>query len=195
MSLVSVPPFVTTHWVKIRPVSLDRIFTSRMIHALVASDSLCFPLILGGPFLHHNRAIVDVFKHSCMIPTFAYDLLNLHVKSCTPAMPFDKDIRVLHANVLTELEARLLSQRALIARTSSPLLTTTAAAVTSRINDLTRAEYLTSLDRKLHSKYSDHFPSALPPAHQLPTDVLYRIRLRDPQKPLPPRSYPCPRKY
>ncbi|THH08960.1 hypothetical protein EW146_g8825 [Bondarzewia mesenterica] len=161
MSPVSVPPFVTTHWVKIRLVSLDRIFTSRMIHALVAPDSLCFPLILGGPFLHHNRAIVNVFKHSCMVPTFAYDLLNLHVKSCTPAMPSDKDIRVLHANVLAELEARLLSQRALIARTSSPLLTTTAAARSLLPTNCPQTSYITYVC-VIHKNPFLHVPTLVP---------------------------------
>jgi hypothetical protein len=44
---------VLSHYVKLACTSLDRVYTSRTVRAIVAPN-LCTPLLLGGPFLKHN---------------------------------------------------------------------------------------------------------------------------------------------
>lgn len=44
-------------------------------------------------------------------------------------------------------------------------------------------------------KFTDRFPADIPHIDDLPTDVLYRVRLKDANQSIQQRSYGCPRKY
>jgi hypothetical protein len=52
------------HYVVIEPTSLDGIFTSHRIHAVIA-PGLCMPIILGLPFLISNNIVCDYTKRTC----------------------------------------------------------------------------------------------------------------------------------
>lgn len=63
-----------SQWVKIRPRSIDGLWTSRTLRAIVASN-LAAPIILGGPFLSVNRLVIDHELRSCVPKDSTIDLL------------------------------------------------------------------------------------------------------------------------
>ena len=74
-----------THYVIIEPTSIDRLFTSHHIHAVIALG-LCMPLILGLPFLTSNKVICNYADRTCLATRIspAYDLLKpLHARVST----------------------------------------------------------------------------------------------------------------
>src|SRR5277367_5933879 len=62
-------------YVKFSATSLDAIWTSCTVHALIA-PGLCTPVILGLPFLCHNSLVMDYDTRSCIDKKTGYDLLN-----------------------------------------------------------------------------------------------------------------------
>ena len=68
-----------THYVIIEPSSVDQLFTSHRIHAVIASG-LCMPLILGLPFLVSNKIVCNYADRTCLATRTspAYDLLKPH---------------------------------------------------------------------------------------------------------------------
>lgn len=66
-----------THFVKLCPSSVDSVFRSCLIHAVVC-PGLCMPLIFGLPFLEVNEIVCDHKRHLCIIQykKLNYNLLN-----------------------------------------------------------------------------------------------------------------------
>jgi hypothetical protein len=56
-------------------------------------------------------------------------------------------------------------------------------------------KHLDRLDKEMRRKYEDRFPDDIPHIDQLPTDVVHRITLKDPNKIIQCRRYNTPRKY
>jgi hypothetical protein len=54
-------PLAMTHYVVLKPMSINRLFVSKPVHAVIAAN-LCVPLILGLPFLTENRISCDYAK-------------------------------------------------------------------------------------------------------------------------------------
>ena len=63
------------HYVKFAVTSLDNVWTSKTIHAIIALG-LCMPVILGLPFLIHNDIITDHMERSCIDKKMGYNFLN-----------------------------------------------------------------------------------------------------------------------
>jgi hypothetical protein len=74
-----------THYVIIEPASLDGIFTSHRIHAVIALG-LCMPIILGLPFLTMNNIVCNYAERTC-IATKCDPPYNLLTKSPKPKTP------------------------------------------------------------------------------------------------------------
>ncbi|KAG3229868.1 hypothetical protein P692DRAFT_20718138, partial [Suillus brevipes Sb2] len=56
-------------------------------------------------------------------------------------------------------------------------------------------EHLERLDKEMRRKYEDRFPDDIPHIDELPTDVVHRIKLKDPNTIIQCRRYNTPRKY
>ena len=54
-----------THYVILEPSSLDGLFSSHLLHAVIA-PGLCMPMILGLPFLTVNKIVCNYAAHQCM---------------------------------------------------------------------------------------------------------------------------------
>ncbi|KAG1880280.1 hypothetical protein C8R48DRAFT_587911, partial [Suillus tomentosus] len=80
------PPFFLHHYVKIKPSSLNGDWTSRTVKAVIAPQ-LCASLLLGGPFLAHNRVVIDHELRTCIAKESLYDLLNPPVPSIPISSP------------------------------------------------------------------------------------------------------------
>ena len=73
------------HFVKFTVTSMDNIWTSKVIHALVASG-LCMPIILGLPFLIHNNIVTNHAECSCVDKKTGYNFLNPALVSPPPPL-------------------------------------------------------------------------------------------------------------
>jgi len=62
-------------YVKFTVTSTDNVWTSKVIHAIVA-PGLCMPVILGLLFLIHNDIVTDHAQCSCIDKKMGYNLLN-----------------------------------------------------------------------------------------------------------------------
>ncbi|EIW74681.1 hypothetical protein CONPUDRAFT_77953 [Coniophora puteana RWD-64-598 SS2] len=83
-----------SHYVFLSPSSLNLHWTSKKLRAIVVDD-LAIPLLLGGPFLSHNRLIIDHELRTCIAKDSTYDILSPPslnhgtVPKCTPPVPVD----------------------------------------------------------------------------------------------------------
>ena len=82
------------HFVKFTVTSTDNVWTSKIIHALVA-PGLCMPIILGLPFLIHNDIITDHAERSCVDKKTGYNFLNPAPIS-PPPPPLGKGTNQVH---------------------------------------------------------------------------------------------------
>jgi hypothetical protein len=71
----SSPQISLMHWVKLKLHDCNNWYSARTVHALVA-PSLCHPIILGLPFLHHNNVTVNVCDGTAIDMTSNFDLLH-----------------------------------------------------------------------------------------------------------------------
>ena len=63
------------HYVKFAVTSVDNVWTSKVIHAIVA-PGLCMPVILGLLFLIDNNIVTDHAQRSCIDKMTGYNILN-----------------------------------------------------------------------------------------------------------------------
>ncbi len=56
-------------------------------------------------------------------------------------------------------------------------------------------EQLKGLDKEMHKKFVDWFPSELPPVDEILMNVYHQFKLHDANKLIVRRQYSCPHKY
>ena len=66
---------VLENFVILNATSIDQVWTSRRVRALIAPD-LCMPIIFGLPFLSHNDIVTDHALRSCIDKKTGYNLIN-----------------------------------------------------------------------------------------------------------------------
>ena len=188
-----------THFVKFKAMSLDRIWTSRTVYAIIA-PGLCMPVIFGLPFLEFNGIVADHSLRACIHKKTGYNLINPVLPS-PPKPPPPK------------LKVALNTNRRLKAQALKELISTfdnkwgnklnphevvkpfdKLKAVKNRICSVINCEILKQKEQLLMSKFSDVF-EPIPHIDKLPTDIEAEIKLIDPNKPIKTRNYPCPHKY
>lgn len=211
-------PHSLSSYVKIRPVSLDGRFSSVPLRAFI-SPSLVTDMILGLPFLHANKLVLDHGLNTCISRTdneLCYDLL--HPDTPVPSRPVPRwksrdtkasEVRAARRNarpavrdvlmgeeLALKLERRLAMNPARGARGCEP--ERIVAALRSRIevlnNTVALKEQLKRMDLEMKKEYADLFPDDIPPVHHLPDQVYHRFRLKDANKVVSRREYSCPRK-
>ncbi|KAG2746933.1 hypothetical protein P692DRAFT_20781250, partial [Suillus brevipes Sb2] len=172
--------FLLSDYVRLACISIDSRFTSRSVRAIVAPN-LCTPLLLGGPFLHHNKIVIDHELRTCTVKDQDYELLNPQ----PPPPKFKKSLK----HILPEYKQ-------LVDDSCEPVNgIDIIAAIRQRITTLASAEQLKLRDAALKVEYEDRFPADIPHNDSLPSDVLFRVRLKDANKLIQQRGYDCPRKY
>ncbi|KIK36858.1 hypothetical protein CY34DRAFT_93677, partial [Suillus luteus UH-Slu-Lm8-n1] len=168
--------FLLSHYVKLSCTSLDQVYTSRTVRAIIAPN-LCTPLLLGGPFLQHNRIVIDHELRTCIVKDTNYDLLQ------------PKNDKVPSPTLLPELKDIVDSECETVTGTNI------VGAIQSRIEELMYQEQLRDLDVKYKKLFEDRFPADIPHNDTMPSDVLFRVNLKDANKIVQLRSYDCPKKY
>lgn len=66
---------VLTEWVKLKLSDPSNFWTSRTVRTIV-TPGLCAPVILGLPFLAHNKIVVDHDKRTAIAKDANFDLLH-----------------------------------------------------------------------------------------------------------------------
>ena len=190
---------ILSHFVKFKATSLDGIWTSRTVYAIIA-PGLCMPIIFGLPFLEFNGIISDHSRRACIHKKTGYNLINPVIpRPLPPPKP--------------KLKEQLKSNRRFKAEALKELINTFDAkwatrlkphesikpfdklkAIKSHICSVINNEILRRKEDLLIKKFSKIF-QPIPHYDNLPTDVEAQIKLIDPSKPIRTRNYPCPRKY
>ena len=138
------------HWVKLALSSWDSLYTSRTVRAFVCPDSLVTPLVLGLPFLSHNRFVIDHELRTCIEKDTGYDIIAdcFPSEPLLPPLPYKSpkarhlEISSIHSIVQHELKAQIAQQQNIAHETTSLPCWVYAAAVCTRIEQLAGAETL-----------------------------------------------------
>jgi hypothetical protein len=193
-------------YVFISPSSLNNAWSSRPIRALVA-PGLCTQILLGLPFLVHNKIVIDHEARTAIDKTCGFDLLNdVHIprpifnKMLSPKEKRLQSFRLIQKHrklLLSELKIRCsnrldhLESNGLFEKIK-PL--NVIAAVKATIESLASLEKLIELETTLKKDYSEIF-QPIPHISDLPMTDLARINLKDIHKTISKRQYSIPRQY
>ena len=102
-----IEPVLLSEYVSLSLSTLDNSWTSKPIIAIIA-PGLCTKVLLGLPFLVHNRIVVDHELPSAIVKDTSVDLLNF-VPAPKKILKIQKspcrkqiEIRLLHRDLLKE---------------------------------------------------------------------------------------------
>lgn len=196
----SISSFSFTEYVHLSPSSVNYDWRSRTIRAIIAPN-LAVPLLLGGPFLSHNCLLIDHEVRTCIDKTSDYDLLNppTRVERIHNPIPSRREILHLRKNVISQLQSVLSTRHDEHEICTISTTPNVGSLLRERISTLAfiekNKEHLERLDSEMRRKFEDRFPDDIPHVDELPTDIVHRIRLKDPNQIIQCRKYNTPRKY
>ena len=187
------------HYVKFAVTSVDNVWTSKVIHAIVA-PGLCMPVILGLPFLIHNNIVTDHAQRSCIDKMTGYNILNpAPVKPPPPPRKRlkeqIKDAKATKKLVLAELEEvcrkRIADKKLTFEEVKD---VDVIAAIRDTIESIALTEQLKAHGDKIKKDFKPIF-EPIPHVDDLSRDYLARIKLKEAERTIINRTYSCPRKY
>jgi len=187
------------HYVKFAVTSTDNVWTSKVIHAIVA-PGLCMPLILGLPFLIHNDIVTDHALRSCIDKKSGYNILN--PSRVHPPPPLRKRLRQ-QINDTKAAKKKALAELGEVCRKriAEKKLTfedvkdvDVIAAIRDTIENIALTEQLKAHGDKIKKEFKPIF-EPIPHVDDLPRDYMARIKLKEAERTIINRTYPCPRKY
>ena len=196
--------FLLYDYVVLSLSSLNNAWTSRPVRALIAKD-LCTNILLGLPFLKHNKIVIDHDADTAIDKITGFDLLNENKPSplLTPPPPKispkqkRNSILYIRRKVLEELKWKC-AQRLEVLQKDNNLEAITPfnpiALIKQRIEYLATKEQLIKFDNDIKDEYSQIF-QPIPHVDMLPEHEPARIHLKDAYKKISTRSYSCPRQY
>ncbi|KAG2047333.1 hypothetical protein BDR06DRAFT_1013955 [Suillus hirtellus] len=177
---------------------MDHVYRPWTVWAIVAPN-LCTPLLLGGPFLQHNRIVVDHELHTCIAKDVNYNLLQpIVVPPIQSQMKglWGPDLLWAKRNVVSKLKAVLPEWKDIIDDECKLVKgIDIVTAIQAHINNLVYKGELKALDAKYKSKFEDWFPVDIPHNDTMLSDVLFCLNLKDANKVVQLQSYDCPKKY
>ncbi|KAJ3847386.1 hypothetical protein EV368DRAFT_51262, partial [Lentinula lateritia] len=171
--------FEATHFCKLSLDDPSGGWSSHVVRALVV-PSLCYPMVLGIPFLAHNFLVTDYAARTVIDKTSGFDLMNPHIPA--PPLPsrspkqrrrdvFDTYEDTLEKKKIVIVELHAYFRDHPLLRRSDPVLPiNVAAAVRSRIEQLAVLENLQCRGEDLKSRFADVFGD-IPHIDELPTDI------------------------
>jgi hypothetical protein len=206
LALNSCPDSVTEFWdyVSLSLSSLNNAWSSKPVRALIA-PGLCSNILLGLPFLAHNKIVIDHDSRTAIDKSCGFDLLNENT-SCRVAPPLrnhlsPKQKRLLilkhRKNLLSELKLKCAQRREHLESKGlfevihpfNPI-----AAITERIHSLASQAKLNKLEANIKHDYRDVF-RPIPHISELPTSETARIQLKNAYQTISKRQYDVPRQF
>jgi hypothetical protein len=196
--------FLLYDYITLSLSSINNAWTSRPVKAFIAND-LCTNILLGLPFLKHNKIVIDHDADTAIDKTTGFDLLNENKSSplIIPKQPklFPKQKRdlILHIQrkVLEELKWKCAQRLQFLQQTNSfekITLFNPIALIKDRIEYLATQEQLSKLDSDVKQDYYQIF-QPIPHVDLLPDHEPARIHLKEAYKKISTRNYSCPRQY
>jgi hypothetical protein len=187
-----------THWVKLKLHDRNNLYSARTVRAIVAPN-LCHEIILGLPFLSHNRIVVDAHECTAIDGNYMFDLLH-------PIAPVRPKCRIKLRDLFNEIKANcklLVQELKKTCMLLKPLVDARCeqvnglniiGAIRVRIEQLAAEQELEKLDCSIKTSYADVF-KPIPHVDEMPNTVLCKINLKDATKTIDTRNYSCPRKF
>jgi hypothetical protein len=184
--------------------SLNNAWSSKPVRALIA-PGLCSSILLGLPFLVHNKIVIDHDSRTAIDKTCGFDLLNEN-SSSRVAPPIQKvlspkqkrllilknkkdllcELKLKCAERLQHLELKDLFEHV---EPFNPI-----ASITARIQTLACQKTLNKLEQEIKHEYRDVF-SPIPHISELPTSETARIQLKNAYQTISKRQYDVPRQF
>lgn len=191
------------NYVYLQLSSLNNEWTSKPVRALIAPN-LCNNILLGLPFLTHNKIVVDHDERTAIDKESGFNLLdNSHV------MPRDSIKKMVPPKVKRRLflesrKAMMVELKSKCAERLSKLTDANLfeipkpmniiAAMKNRIEVLASKDKLKEYEEQLKDEFKEIF-EPIPHVSMLPTKDVARIHLKDAYKKIATRNYTCPRQY
>jgi Reverse transcriptase (RNA-dependent DNA polymerase)/Aspartyl protease len=184
--------------------SLNNAWTSRPVRALVAAD-LCINILLGLPFLKHNKIVIDHDADTAIDKLSGFDLLNENKPSALTTLsprrlsPKQRRDTLLHNRrlMIEELKWRCHERRIVLEQNNLFESTTShnyIASIRDTIQRLASKQELQHLETSMKEEFKKIF-EPIPHINCLPPHEPARIHLQDAYKKISNRSYSCPRQY
>jgi hypothetical protein len=211
ITLYTKQQILLTDYVHLDLSSLNGAWTLHTVHAVI-SDDLCYPILLGQPFLKHNKLVIDHDLRSAVDKNTGFDILNndpyqdsvlCHDKpsigqpqaSCLTC----QDIYDEHRDRLENASIHFLSLCPKTQCTAQFTDVTTQTinvigALKDTIVNLEVRQHCNLKEEELKDNYHDVFHQ-IPHANFLPDTVTCQICLKDEYKKVEKCQYSCPRAY
>ena len=186
---------------KVCPFSSDSIFHSRLVHTVIC-PGLCMPIIFGLPFLEINDIICDHKWQACIVQDkkLNYNLLAPVKRQQPPQLKMklrkqlllNKSHKKETLQELTKVFPEKWKDR--ILEDILDAKPNYIASILHCINTLEIEASMTNMERNLLKSFKKVFE----PSHTLTTfhyNPLVWITLKDAEKTIKTRNYPCPRKW
>ena len=194
---------VTELWnyVSLSLSSLNNAWSSRPVRALIA-PGLCSNILLGLPFLVHNKIVIDHEARTAIDKTCGFDLLHEDTsfrQAKTPTVilsPKQKRLLILKQKKLLLSELKLKCSERLHHLENNNLFETITfynfiASITCRIETLASQKKLTKLEQTIKQDFKDVF-RPIPHISELPTTDTARIQLKNAYEVISKRQYDVP---
>ena len=184
--------------------SLNNAWSSKPVRALIA-PGLCSSILLGLPFLVHNKIVIDHDSRTAVVKNCGFDLLNEN-SSCRVAPSISKNmspkqkrllILKLKKNVLCELKLKCAERVQHLENNDlfeNVIPFNPISAITSRIETLACQKSLNKLEQDIKHEYRDVF-RPIPHISELPTTETARIQLKNAYQTISRRQYDVPRQF
>lgn len=192
---------VFTEYVKIHLVSQDQAWSSGCIKALV-SPNLCTKLIIGERTMAREHLELHPASKDIIHSPSGVNLMKPKPNRPRPVVTQRREAEEARRPRPIPTPAQLnlefhgcLTPKSVPPKTDVFTAGEIVAAIRSRVEILGFEAKLKKLDQEAKERYSERFPRDIPHVHKLPTDVLYRISLKDAHKTIATRNYQSPRKY
>lgn len=191
-----------TDYVSLSLSTLNNAWTSLPVPAIIAPN-LCTDILLGLPFLSHNKIVIDHDLRTATHKPTNIDLLNDN--SSAPRNPPPKIFPKIKRNLLikhcrlfmTELKmacAKRLRFLEINNAFEKPLPFNPICAIKDAITILASKDKLNNLETSLKNEFKPLF-QPIPHVNELPTTVTARIHLKNAYETIKNRTYSCPRQY
>ena len=167
----------------------------------VVSESLCVELLLGIPFLAHNKIVMDHEFRTAIAKDSGIDILNPSPKPA-PLKPLSTAQKLKawnnHRKAFWQELTATISHRAanyispVTTKENIPWRSLFASQFAAAIKRVSEAENIAQISKSLSDEFKDLF-EPIPHTSRLPTDIYAEIKLKDPAKTIATKVYSSPR--
>lgn len=187
---------ILSSFVVLRVTSRDNAFLAKPVRALI-TPGLCMPVILGLPWLEHNKIVTDHAARSCIVKDLNYDILHPPPvpSKPPPKLRIKQQLAVNRQLKKIALQELVTTVRNKWTAASEPVKEVDViAAIRNRIATVAILDDLEKRGIRIRHDYADVF-KPIPHIDRLPTQFQARIKLKDAEKIIKNRSYSTPRKF